>query len=60
MVSSDPRDLRMGYSDNQFRHKVVVYGNSPTFEGFVIGIRYAGIGGTRFSMTAGETSMEIL
>lgn len=53
MVSSDPRDLRMGYSDNQFRHKVVVYGNSPTFEGFVIGIRYAGIGGTRFSMTAG-------
>ncbi|AQX04090.1 TonB-dependent receptor [Elizabethkingia meningoseptica] len=53
MVSSDPRDLRMGYSDSQFRHKIVLYGNSPTFAGFTIGIRYSGIGGTRFSMTAG-------
>lgn len=53
MVQGDPRDLRMTYSDNQFRHKVVIYGNSPTIAGFTLGIRYSGIGGTRFSMTAG-------
>lgn len=53
MVQGDPRDLRMTYSDNQFRNKVVIYGNSPTVAGFTLGIRYSGIGGTRFSMTAG-------
>jgi hypothetical protein len=49
MIQSDPRDLRMTYSDNQFRNKVVIYGNSPTIAGFTLGIRYSGIGGTRFS-----------
>ncbi|ATN04272.1 TonB-dependent receptor [Chryseobacterium indologenes] len=53
MIQSDPRDLRMTYSDNQFRNKVVIYGNSPTIAGFTLGIRYSGIGGTRFSMTSG-------
>lgn len=53
MIQSDPRNLRMTYSDNQFRNKVVLYGNSPTFYGFTVGIRYSGIGGTRFSVTAG-------
>jgi hypothetical protein len=53
MIQSDPRDLRMTYSDNQFRKKVVLYGNSPTFYGFTVAIRYSGIGGTRFSVTAG-------
>ena len=53
MIQSDPRDLRMTYSDNQFRNKVVIYGNSPTVAGFTLGIRYSGIGGTRFSATAG-------
>ncbi|WP_284460446.1 carboxypeptidase regulatory-like domain-containing protein [Chryseobacterium sp.] len=53
IVQSDPRDLRMTYSDNQFRNKVVIYGNSPTIAGFTLGIRYSGIGGTRFSVTAG-------
>ncbi len=54
MVASDPRDLsKMTYSDNQFRNKVVIYGNSPTIAGFTIGIRYSGIGGTRFSLTTG-------
>jgi len=43
----------MTYSDNQFRNKVVIYGNSPTIAGFTLGIRYSGIGGTRFSVTAG-------
>ncbi|MVT09122.1 TonB-dependent receptor [Chitinophaga tropicalis] len=51
MVKDDPRNLRkMTYSDNQFRHKVVFYGTSPTFAGFNIGIRYSGIGGTRYSL----------
>ncbi|MET3535967.1 TonB-dependent receptor [Chryseobacterium limigenitum] len=53
LVQSDPRDLRMTYSDNQFRNKVVLYGNSPTIAGFTVGIRYSGIGGTRFSLTSG-------
>ncbi|MCS3868638.1 hypothetical protein J3D55_001554 [Chryseobacterium ginsenosidimutans] len=53
LVSGDPRNLRMSYSDNQFRNKVVIYGNSPTIAGFTLGIRYAGMGGTRFSVTAG-------
>lgn len=53
MIESDPRNLRMTYSDNQFRNKVVIYGNSPTLAGFTLGIRYSGIGGTRFSMTSG-------
>ena len=53
LIQSDPRDLRMSYSDNQFRNKIVLYGNSPTVAGFTLGIRYSGIGGTRFSLTAG-------
>jgi hypothetical protein len=53
LVQSDPRNLRMTYSDNQFRNKVVLYGNSPTIAGFTLGLRYSGIGGTRFSVTAG-------
>ncbi|WP_073086836.1 TonB-dependent receptor [Chitinophaga jiangningensis] len=51
MVKDDPRDLsHMTYSDNQFRHKVVFYGTSPTFAGFNVGLRYSGIGGTRYSL----------
>ncbi|MFZ4863412.1 carboxypeptidase regulatory-like domain-containing protein [Sphingobacterium sp. Mn56C] len=53
-VADDPRDLRaITYSDNQFRHKVVVYGTLPTFYGVNIGVRYTGIGGTRYSLLAG-------
>lgn len=49
-IVDDPRDLsRMTYSDSQFRHKVVFYGSSPTFWGINIGVRYSGIGGTRYS-----------
>ncbi|GAA0544275.1 TonB-dependent receptor [Chitinophaga japonensis] len=51
MVREDPRDLgRMTYSDNQFRHKVVFYGTLPSFYGIHVGIRYSGIGGTRYSL----------
>jgi hypothetical protein len=51
MVKDDPRDLsRINYSDIQFRHKVVFYGTLPTFYGVSVGIRYSGIGGTRYSL----------
>ncbi|WP_118974099.1 TonB-dependent receptor [Taibaiella koreensis] len=50
-VKDDPRDLSpMNYSDNQFRHKVVVYGTAPTFWGISAGIRFSGISGTRYSL----------
>jgi hypothetical protein len=53
-VKDDPRDLsKMSYSDNQFRNKVVIYGTSPSFYGFRLGVRYSGIGGTRYSLLAG-------
>ncbi|MCW3082525.1 carboxypeptidase regulatory-like domain-containing protein [Segetibacter sp.] len=56
-VKDDPRDLsKMSYSDNHFRHKVVVYGSLPTFYGVSIGIRYSGIGGTRYSLLSGANS----
>lgn len=51
MVVDDPRDLsRMSYSDNQFRHKVVFYGTAPTFWGVSVGLRFSGLGGTRYSL----------
>ncbi|MCW3467164.1 TonB-dependent receptor [Chitinophaga nivalis] len=51
MVKDDPRNLKeMTYSDNHFRHKVVFYGTLPTFYGFSVGIRFSGIGGTRYSL----------
>ncbi|MDB5207459.1 MAG: hypothetical protein JWR72_2534 [Flavisolibacter sp.] len=56
-VRDDPRDLsRMSYSDNQFKHKVVVYGSLPTFFGVSIGFRYSGIGGTRYSLLSGANT----
>ncbi|GAB3570140.1 TonB-dependent receptor [Spirosoma luteolum] len=56
-VKDDPRNLsRLSYSDNQFRHKVVVYGTLPTFWGVSVGFRYSGIGGTRYSLLSGANS----
>jgi hypothetical protein len=56
-VRDDPRDLRrITYSDNQFRHKVVVFGSLPTFYGVSIGFRYSGIGGTRYSLLSGANT----
>ncbi|GMQ27884.1 TonB-dependent receptor [Algoriphagus confluentis] len=50
-VIDDPRDLsRMSYSNGQFRNKVVLYGTLPTFKGITVGVRYSGLGGTRYSM----------
>ncbi|GAB4023240.1 TonB-dependent receptor [Spirosoma koreense] len=56
-VKDDPRNLsKMTASDNQFRHKVVFYGTLPTFYGISIGVRYSGIGGTRYSLLSGANS----
>ena len=50
-VKSDPRRLdEINYSDNQFRHKVVAYGSTPSFGGVVLSVRFTGIGGTRYSL----------
>jgi hypothetical protein len=51
MVVDDPRDMsKMTYSDNQFRNKLVVYGSVPSFWGVNVGMRFSGIGGTRYSL----------
>ncbi|WP_128546562.1 TonB-dependent receptor [Larkinella soli] len=56
-VKDDPRNLsRMTYSDNQFRHKVVFFGTLPSFYGVTVGIRYSGIGGTRYSLLSGANT----
>ncbi len=56
-VKDDPRNLsKMSYSDNQFRHKIVFYGTAPSFYGVVIGVRFSGIGGTRYSLLSGVNS----
>lgn len=56
-VRDDPRDLsRITYSDNQFRHKVVIFGSLPTFFGVSVGVRYSGIGGTRYSLLSGANT----
>ncbi|MBC8156455.1 MAG: carboxypeptidase regulatory-like domain-containing protein [Bacteroidetes bacterium] len=53
-VRDDPRNLsQLTYSDNQFRDKLVVYGTLPTFFGVTVGVRYSGIGGTRYSLLSG-------
>ncbi|MDR2118733.1 MAG: carboxypeptidase regulatory-like domain-containing protein [Tannerellaceae bacterium] len=51
MVADDPRDLsRMTYSNNQFRHKVVFYGATPAIWGISAGLRFSGMGGSRYSL----------
>jgi len=49
-VVDDPRRLSLGYSDNSFRHKLVVSGATPTFKGFTAGVTVTGVGGTPFSI----------
>lgn len=56
-VKDDPRNLNnMTYSDNHFRKKVVIYGTLPTFYGVTVGVRYSGIGGTRYSLLSGTNN----
>jgi hypothetical protein len=50
-IKSDPRDLsELNYSDNHFRHKVVLYGVSPVWKGFSLNARFSGLSGTRYSL----------
>ncbi len=54
LVKDDPRNLgTLTYSDNHFRNKVVFYGTLPSFFGITLGVRYTGIGGTRYSLLSG-------
>lgn len=56
-VKDDPRNLsKMTYSDNHFRNKVVFYGTLPSFFGITLGVRYSGIGGTRYSLLSGANT----
>ncbi|MEZ0540263.1 TonB-dependent receptor [Fibrella arboris] len=56
-VKDDPRNLStMTYSDNQFRNKVVFYGTLPSVWGVTLGVRYTGIGGTRYSLLSGANT----
>ena len=50
-VKSDPRSLsEMNYSDNHFRHKLVLYGVSPVWKGLSLNARFSGLSGTRYSL----------
>jgi hypothetical protein len=56
-VKDDPRNLsNITYSDNHFRNKIVIYGTLPTFYGVTVGVRYSGIGGTRYSLLSGTNN----
>ena len=56
-VKDDPRNLNnISYSDNQFRNKLVFYGTLPSFFGITVGVRYTGIGGTRYSLLSGANT----
>ncbi len=51
-VVDDPRALNFGYSETQFRHKVVANGATPSWKGFTLGATVTGVGGTPFSIHA--------
>lgn len=48
-VTGDPRDLNYGFSDNNFREKLVINAATPTFHGFVLGATITGEGGAPFN-----------
>jgi len=51
-IKSDPRDLsEINFSDNQFKHKIVFFGSTPSLKGFNLSGRFTGIGGTRYTLT---------
>lgn len=53
-VVDDPRNLSaITYSDNQFRHKLVVYGTAPSVYGFQFSFRFTGAAGSRFTLRSG-------
>ncbi|MCU0627081.1 MAG: carboxypeptidase regulatory-like domain-containing protein, partial [Gemmatimonadaceae bacterium] len=50
-VAADPRVPTWGFANNDFRHKVVVYGSLPTLAGFRLSGRYIGQSGSPVSFT---------
>jgi hypothetical protein len=57
-VKDDPRKLNYGYSDQQFRNKLVINGAAPSWKGFQLGATLIGIGGSRYSfLVGGNTSL---
>ena len=50
-VTGDPRALNWGYSDNNFRNKLVVNGATPTLAGFNLGFTVIGSGGDPYGFT---------
>lgn len=57
-VVDDSRVLSRGYSDNQFKDKVVVNAASPTWKGFIFGASLVGIGGSRYSFLVTNGSLQ--
>ncbi|MFT7149061.1 MAG: hypothetical protein ACI82Q_000918, partial [Nonlabens sp.] len=54
-VEGDPRALNWGFSDNNFREKLVVNAASPSWKGFVLGMTVTGTGGTPFNFVVDNT-----
>ncbi|HSJ67251.1 MAG TPA: carboxypeptidase regulatory-like domain-containing protein [Anditalea sp.] len=57
-VVDDSRNLNWGYSDNQFRDKIVLNGASPSWRGFVMGASLIGVGGSRYSFMVSNGSLQ--
>ena len=50
-VTGDPRELNYGISDNNFDHKLVVNGSTPTWKGLNLGFTVIGSGGSPYGFT---------
>ncbi len=57
-VVDDSRALNWGFSDNQFRDKIVLNGATPTWKGFVMGATLIGVGGSRYSFLVSNGSLQ--
>ncbi|MCH7402925.1 carboxypeptidase regulatory-like domain-containing protein [Belliella kenyensis] len=57
-VVDDSRKLNWAYSDNQFKHKIVLNGATPTWRGFTMGATLIGIGGSRYSFLVSNGSLQ--
>ncbi|MCH7398026.1 carboxypeptidase regulatory-like domain-containing protein [Belliella sp. DSM 107340] len=57
-VVDDSRKLNWAYSDNQFKHKIVLNGASPTWKGFTMGATLIGVSGSRYSFLVSNGSLQ--
>jgi hypothetical protein len=53
-VQGDPRDLSWGPSNNDFRHKLVLFGSTPEFFGGKVSFRAIGQSGSPWSATVAQ------